>query len=151
MAVGYGGSGALDVSKWANINAVAAGTHYTVGLKRGGTVVVVGDNTYGQLDVSGWNNIKQPVCLDYVQPPTSLTSLPDFIRTLPGVSYELINSLNSKAENAIKVFDNGGKMVTVNILNALLNEISAQTGKEITIKAVATLTAYVQNLINHIQ
>lgn len=34
---------------------VAAGRHHTVGVKSDGTVVAVGYNGYGQLNVSGWN------------------------------------------------------------------------------------------------
>ncbi|MDY4139781.1 MAG: TIR domain-containing protein [Eubacteriales bacterium] len=37
--------------------AVAAGSSHTVGLKRDGTVVAVGDNRSGQCDVSGWTDI----------------------------------------------------------------------------------------------
>jgi len=36
---------------------VAAGYAHTVGLKSDGTVVAVGDNTYGQLNVGSWSNI----------------------------------------------------------------------------------------------
>ena len=37
---------------------VTAGGH-TVGLKADGTVVAVGNNWYGQLDVGGWTNVIQ--------------------------------------------------------------------------------------------
>ena len=33
--------------------------YHTVGLKSDGTVVAVGDNSYGQLDVGSWSNIVQ--------------------------------------------------------------------------------------------
>jgi alpha-tubulin suppressor-like RCC1 family protein len=46
-----------DVSAWTNIKAIAAGSYHTVGLKEDGTVVAVGDNGYGQLNVSTWTNI----------------------------------------------------------------------------------------------
>jgi len=36
---------------------VAAGASHTVGLKSDGTVVAVGDNSYGELNVTGWTNI----------------------------------------------------------------------------------------------
>ena len=36
---------------------VAAGPNYTVGLKSDGTLVAVGQNTYGQCNVSSWENI----------------------------------------------------------------------------------------------
>jgi uncharacterized repeat protein (TIGR02543 family) len=38
---------------------VAAGSYHTVGLKTDGTVVAVGDNSYGQRNVNGWTNIIQ--------------------------------------------------------------------------------------------
>lgn len=85
------------------------------------------------------------------QSVNNLTTLPGFISTLPGTSPQLLNSLMAKAENAIKAFDNGSKTATESILNALLYEISAQTGKKITADATATLITYVQNLISYIQ
>ena len=36
---------------------ISAGDYHTVGLKADGTVVAVGDNEYGQCDVSGWKDI----------------------------------------------------------------------------------------------
>lgn len=36
---------------------VATGHHHTVFLREDGTVAAYGDNTYGQLDVSGWQNV----------------------------------------------------------------------------------------------
>ncbi|NTW66178.1 MAG: hypothetical protein HGB21_07740, partial [Nitrospirae bacterium] len=51
-----------SVSSWTKIKAVAAGAHHTVGLKEDGTVVAVGDDTYGQsLNVSSFTNI-MPIC-----------------------------------------------------------------------------------------
>ena len=38
-------------------NTISAGGYHTVGLKGDGTVVAVGDNDYGQCDVSGWTDI----------------------------------------------------------------------------------------------
>lgn len=51
--------------EWENIIAIAAGggsnsypgSGHTVGLRADGRVVAVGDNEYGQCDVSGWENI----------------------------------------------------------------------------------------------
>ena len=40
-----------------DIAAVSAGYYHTVGLKADGTVVAVGDNSFGQCDVSDWQNI----------------------------------------------------------------------------------------------
>ena len=48
---------------WTNIIAIAAGgggsvgTGHTVGLRADGTVVAVGDNSYGQCNVSDWTDI----------------------------------------------------------------------------------------------
>jgi alpha-tubulin suppressor-like RCC1 family protein len=39
---------------------IAAGGRHTDGLKSDGTVMAVGDNKYGQCDVSGWSGIKLP-------------------------------------------------------------------------------------------
>jgi alpha-tubulin suppressor-like RCC1 family protein len=36
---------------------ISAGNYHTIGLKRDGTVVAVGNNNYGQLNVSGWKDI----------------------------------------------------------------------------------------------
>jgi alpha-tubulin suppressor-like RCC1 family protein len=38
---------------------VAAGYDHTVGLETDGTVVAVGDNTYGQCNVGNWTDIIQ--------------------------------------------------------------------------------------------
>jgi alpha-tubulin suppressor-like RCC1 family protein len=39
---------------------IAAGRRHTIGLKSDGTVVAVGDNEYGQCDISGWRGIQLP-------------------------------------------------------------------------------------------
>ena len=39
---------------------IAAGCAHTSGLKTDGTVVAVGNNQYGQCDVSGWRDIRLP-------------------------------------------------------------------------------------------
>lgn len=44
-----------DVSSWTDIVAIAAGGAHTVGVRPDGTVVAVGNNEYGQCDVSDWN------------------------------------------------------------------------------------------------
>ncbi|WP_240986091.1 RCC1 domain-containing protein [Acididesulfobacillus acetoxydans] len=49
-----------NVSGWRDIVAVAAGCAHTIGLKSDGTVVAVGDNEYGQCDVSDWRGIQLP-------------------------------------------------------------------------------------------
>ena len=45
------------MSGWTDIVTVAAGSFHTVGLKSDGTAVAVGNNPYGQCDVSGWADI----------------------------------------------------------------------------------------------
>lgn len=45
------------VLKWTDIVAVSAGSCHTVGLKPNGTVVAVGDNSYGQCKVNSWRNV----------------------------------------------------------------------------------------------
>jgi hypothetical protein len=44
--------------KCSGVATIAAGTYHTVGLKEDGTVVAVGHNVYGQLNVSSWTYIK---------------------------------------------------------------------------------------------
>ena len=46
------------VEGWNDIVAVSAGDSHTVGLKSDGTVVVVGDNYFGQCNVEEWTDIK---------------------------------------------------------------------------------------------
>lgn len=48
----------MDLHK--NKETIAAGPRHTIGLKSDGTVVAVGDNNYGQCDVSGWHGIQLP-------------------------------------------------------------------------------------------
>jgi alpha-tubulin suppressor-like RCC1 family protein len=59
VAVGDNVYGQCNVTGWAGIVQVAAGTGHAVGLKADGTVVAVGDNQYGQCDVSDWTDITQ--------------------------------------------------------------------------------------------
>lgn len=49
----------LKVKQWPK-DTIAAGRGHTVALKSDGTVVAVGDNTYGQCDVGRWLNIRLP-------------------------------------------------------------------------------------------
>lgn len=50
---------ALKAKRWPK-DTIAAGRRHTVGLKSDGTVVAVGDNEYGQSDVSGWCGLQLP-------------------------------------------------------------------------------------------
>ena len=45
-----------DVSGWTDIVAISASSH-TVGVKKDGTVVATGVNTYGQCDIDSWRDI----------------------------------------------------------------------------------------------
>lgn len=68
LITGYGSSGQLnqmqlDREDWKGIIAIAAGggnnvgNGHTVGLRKDGKVVAVGDNTFNQCDVDQWENI----------------------------------------------------------------------------------------------
>lgn len=148
VAVGDNSASQLNVSDWTNITALAAGWFHTVGLTEDGTVVAEGNNSYGQLNITDWTDIRQPVCIESVG---SLTALPGYIETLSGISPRLLNSLLSKADNSIAAFERGDSTAMVNILNALLNEVAAQSGKGIDTDTAAALTTYIQNLINSLQ
>jgi alpha-tubulin suppressor-like RCC1 family protein len=50
---------ALKANRWPK-DTIAAGYRHTVGLKSDGRVTAVGDNKYGQCDVSGWRGIQLP-------------------------------------------------------------------------------------------
>ena len=50
-------AGRCNVSDWKDIVAISAGGYHTVGLKKDGTVVAVGDNSERQCDVSDWKDI----------------------------------------------------------------------------------------------
>ena len=49
----------LKQKRWSK-DTIAAGRRHSVGLKSDGTVIAVGDNDYGQCDVSGWRSIQLP-------------------------------------------------------------------------------------------
>ncbi|MCL2514163.1 MAG: RCC1 domain-containing protein, partial [Oscillospiraceae bacterium] len=51
------GYGQCNVSDWTDIIAISAGEYHTVGLKKDGTVVAVGDNSEGQCLISAWTDI----------------------------------------------------------------------------------------------
>lgn len=45
------------IQHWTDICAVSKGSDHIVGLKKDGTVIAIGDNSYGQCDVKNWDNI----------------------------------------------------------------------------------------------
>lgn len=47
----------LKVKLWSK-DTISVGRRHTVGLKSDGTVTAVGDNEFGQCDVSGWRGIQ---------------------------------------------------------------------------------------------
>ena len=47
----------INTTKWHDIVDIAANSCITVGLRSDGTVVVTGENDYGQCNVSGWHDI----------------------------------------------------------------------------------------------
>ena len=47
---------AFKVKKWPR-DTIATGRRHTVGIKSDGTVTAVGDNKYGQCNVSNWRGI----------------------------------------------------------------------------------------------
>jgi len=50
---------------WEEIISISVGLNYAIGLKSDGTVAAVGDNTYGQCDVSEWTDIAtEPLPMD---------------------------------------------------------------------------------------
>jgi NADH:ubiquinone oxidoreductase subunit len=49
----------LKVKQWPK-DTIPASCAHTLGLKSDGTVVAVGDNEFGQCDVSGWRGIQLP-------------------------------------------------------------------------------------------
>lgn len=51
-------SNKIDVSNWTDIIDIAVGVNYIVGLKSDGTVIATGSNTYKQLEVGDWKDIK---------------------------------------------------------------------------------------------
>lgn len=51
-----------DTCSFPGIRAIAAGEGFTVGLCYGGHVVAVGNNEYGQCDVSDWKNVVAVAC-----------------------------------------------------------------------------------------
>lgn len=51
--------GQTKTDNWTDIVGIAAGYQHSVGLRKDGTVVAVGDNTYGQCNVAEWTDIIQ--------------------------------------------------------------------------------------------
>ena len=47
--------GKFDFFGWNDIADIFAGWNYVIGIKRDGTVISVGNNQYGQCDISNWS------------------------------------------------------------------------------------------------
>lgn len=86
-----------------------------------------------------------------VSPQIIMTALPGFIEALPGISPEVVNSTTSKVENAVASLDKGNETAAINTLNALLNEIDAQSGNKIDTATADMLKTYIQSLTSYIQ
>ncbi len=57
----------LYTPDWTDIAAISGGDFHAVGLKADGTAVAIGDNDYGQCDVSGWADLKVPSLLPKIK------------------------------------------------------------------------------------
>ena len=87
-----------EAERWEDVIAIAAGggnsdyrgDGHTVGLKADGTVVVVGDNEYGQRNTNGWKDVVQVAAGDWFT--AGLTSSGKILITHP--SDEIINGTN---------------------------------------------------------
>jgi len=55
----------VKAASCSNIAPIAGGLYHTVGLKEDGTVVAVGKDLYGQMNVSSWTNIKAIAAGEY--------------------------------------------------------------------------------------
>ena len=52
----------LDTAPLEGSIEISAGPSHAAGLKKDGTVVAIGENTYGQCDTMGWSNIISKEC-----------------------------------------------------------------------------------------
>lgn len=60
------------------------------------------------------------------------------------------NSLVSKAENALRAYNNGDIIAAKNILNAFINQIEAQRAKKIDVQTTDMLINYAREVINRL-
>ena len=67
----------------------------------------------------------------------------------PGVG-GIVNSLDAKLEAAQRAYERGQRHTAVNILNAFVHEVEAQTGKHITAEAAAILIRGAQYVTNRL-
>jgi len=84
-------------------------------------------------------------------PPTMLNELKGFI-TAPasGVDPVIGTSLTAKVNAALAALDRGKEKTALNNLNALLNQVRAQTGKKISTEAADAITTQVEAIIDAI-
>jgi len=79
-----------------------------------------------------------------------LSGLTEVVQTLVTegiISEQLKNSLLSKVGNASKSADKENICTAVNVLGALQNEVTAQTGKKVSPEAATLLQAFADNVI----
>lgn len=111
------------------------------------------DTYYYSISALDWHCNIESAASDviYGQSINNMTALPDFIGGLPGIAPQLVNSLTSKVDNAITALDRGNETAAINMLEALLHEIEAQSGNKIDMGAADILRTYIGNLISYIQ
>jgi len=83
-------------------------------------------------------------CLD------ALDDLPDLVQDL-SLPQGIENSLISKVENALKSIENGNVKAAINMLNAFINEVEAQSGKKISEEDADMLIQFAENVIWQMQ
>ena len=97
-------------------------------------------------DASGFD-ANSDGCIDNV------AGLQQVINTLPDdvLSDEIVNSLTSKVDNALKSFDKENDEAAINMLGAFVNQVEAQRGKKISEEAADMLIKYANNVIAKIK
>lgn len=96
-------------------------------------------------DATGFD-ADQNGCID------TLDGLQEMIETLPDdvLADEIKNSLVSKVNNALNSVDKEKDDAAINMLEAFINQIGAQSGKKISTEVVDMITTYVNNIIAQI-
>jgi hypothetical protein len=124
-----------------------------------GTVVAVGDDSEDQCDVSDWTGIIQvaagmdhTVGVHALAPTFALKGLYDFVahQGVDAIDPVLRASLTAKVERTLAAVagdrPNGVKVVG-NHLDALVNEVEAQTGKKVDLGTAAWIIARARAIV----
>ena len=103
-----------EISSWSYIRDIAAGKNHLVGLDSFGKVYCVGDNSYGQCDISGTKNIKKifttangTICMDN---DGNISYSGTFIGSSNIISYSNIIDVDS-SEDILTILENDGTLV----------------------------------------